>query len=105
MIDLNVKALVAMTYVTLPYMSVGGQIYQIDSMSAFQPMPYVNVYGATKAFVLSFSRALNVELRERAVRFPDPDRPDPDLGRRNAGPSTCRTRMGAAGTVRRRRFA
>ncbi|MBE6561721.1 MAG: SDR family NAD(P)-dependent oxidoreductase [Ruminococcaceae bacterium] len=68
MIDLNVKALVAMTYVTLPYMAPGGQIYQIDSLSAFQPVPYINVYGATKAFVLSFSRALNAEVQDRGIR-------------------------------------
>ncbi len=68
MIDLNVKALVAMTYVTLPYMAPGGQIYQIDSRSAFQPVPYINVYGATKAFVLSFSRALNAEVQDRGIR-------------------------------------
>lgn len=68
MIDLNVKALVAMTYVTLPYIPQGGQIYQIDSLSAFQPVPYINIYGATKAFVLSFSRALNAEVRPRGIR-------------------------------------
>ena len=68
MIDLNDKALVAMTYLTLPYMKEGGQIYQIDSLSSFQPVPYINVYGATKAFVLSFSRALNVELKKRGIR-------------------------------------
>ena len=68
MIDLNVKALVAMTYVTLPYMAPGGQIYQIDSLSAFHPVPYINVYGATKAFVLSFSRALNAEVQDRGIR-------------------------------------
>ena len=37
-------------------------------MAAFQPIPYINVYGATKAFVLSFSRAMNRELRSRGVR-------------------------------------
>lgn len=68
MIDLNDKALVAMTYLTLPYMKAGGQIYQIDSLSSFQPVPYINVYAATKAFVLSFSRALNVELKKRGIR-------------------------------------
>lgn len=68
MIDLNDKALVAITYLTLPYMKEGGQIYQIDSLSSFQPVPYINVYGATKAFVLSFSRALNVELKKRGIR-------------------------------------
>ncbi len=68
MIDLNAKALVAMTYVTLPFMKAGGRIYNIDSLSSFQPVPYINVYGATKALVLSFSRALNVELKERRIR-------------------------------------
>ena len=68
MIDLNDKALVAMTYLTLPYMKEGGKIYQIDSLSSFQPVPYIGVYAATKAFVLSFSRALNVELKKRGIR-------------------------------------
>lgn len=68
MVDLNVKALVAITYATLPYMAKGGAIYQLGSLSSFQPVPYINVYGATKAFVLSFSRALNQELRETGIR-------------------------------------
>lgn len=65
MIDLNDKALVAMTHMTLPYMKNGSRIYQVDSLSAFQPVPFIGVYGATKAFVLSFSRALNVELKKQ----------------------------------------
>ncbi|MBR5125104.1 MAG: SDR family NAD(P)-dependent oxidoreductase, partial [Clostridia bacterium] len=65
MIDLNNKALVSMTYVTLPYMTGGASIYQIASRAAFQPVPYMNVYGASKAFVLSFSRALNKELQKQ----------------------------------------
>ena len=68
MIDLNSKAYVGMTYVTLPYIPAGGEIYQLDSLSSFQPVPYIGVYGATKAFVLSFSRALNVELKARNIR-------------------------------------
>lgn len=70
MIDLNDKALVAMTYLTLPYMGEGACIYQLGSLSSFQPVPYINVYGATKAFVLSFSRALNKELQrqKRGIR-------------------------------------
>lgn len=63
MIDLNDKALVAMTYHTLAHMSDGGKIYQLGSLSSFQPVPFINVYGATKALVLSFSRALNRELK------------------------------------------
>ena len=67
MIDLNSKAYVAMTYATLPYMHEEGEIYQLDSLSSFQPVPYIGVYGATKAFVLSFSRSLNVELKKRKI--------------------------------------
>ncbi len=70
MIDLNDKALVAMTYHTLAHMSEGGRIYQLGSLSSFQPVPFINVYGASKAFVLSFSRALNRELKSagRGIR-------------------------------------
>ena len=57
-----------MTYASIPYMQKGSRIYQIGSLSSFQPVPYINVYGATKAFVLSFSRALNVELAPRGIR-------------------------------------
>ncbi len=67
MIDLNVKAYVGMTYVTLPYLHKGSEVYQLDSLSSFQPVPYINVYGATKAFVLSFSRALNVEWKKYGI--------------------------------------
>ena len=57
-----------MTYITLEYMERGSRIYNMGSMSAIQPVPYINVYGATKAFVLSFSRALNVELKDRGIQ-------------------------------------
>ena len=69
MIDLNTKAYVGMTYATLPYLTKGSEVYQLDSLSSFQPVPYICVYGATKAFVLSFSRALNVELKKRGIRM------------------------------------
>ena len=68
MIDLNVKALVAVTEIVLPYMQRGACVVQLDSLSAFQPVPYLNVYAATKAFVLSYSRGLNVELKPRGIR-------------------------------------
>ena len=67
MTDLNCQAVVAMCQLSIPYMAKGGQIINIASVAAFQPIPYINVYGATKAFVLSFSRALNRELRPRGV--------------------------------------
>ena len=56
MTDLNCQAVVAMCQLTIPYMPQGGQIINIASVAAFQPIPYINIYGATKAFVLSFSR-------------------------------------------------
>lgn len=68
MIDLNCKALVAITQLTLPYMRKGSKILQLDSLSAFQPVPYINVYGSTKSFVLSYSRALNRELKTSGIR-------------------------------------
>ena len=67
MIDLNCKALLVMTRLCIPYMSPGSHILELDSLSAFQPVPYITTYGATKAFVLSFSRALNRELRSRGI--------------------------------------
>lgn len=69
MIDLNCKALVAMTRLTLPYMEKGSHILQLDSLSAFQPVPYITTYGATKAFVLSYSRAMNAELKTSGIRM------------------------------------
>ena len=69
MIDLNCKALVAMTRLCLPYMGKGRHILQLDSLSAFQPVPYITTYGATKAFVLSYCRACNAELKPRGIRM------------------------------------
>ena len=43
MIDLNCKALVAVTQLTLPYLGKGSRILQVESLSAFQPVPYLNV--------------------------------------------------------------
>lgn len=68
MIELNCQALVRMTRLTLPYMQAGSHILQLDSLSAFQPVPYIATYGATKAFVLSYSRALHAELSKDGIR-------------------------------------
>lgn len=68
MIDLNCKALVLMTRLCIPYMESGSHILQLDSLSAFQPVPYITTYGATKSFVLSYSRAMNRELKSAGIR-------------------------------------
>ncbi|MBQ9534651.1 MAG: SDR family NAD(P)-dependent oxidoreductase [Clostridia bacterium] len=67
MIDLNCKALVRMTRLSLPYMHSGGHIIQLDSMSAFQPTPYMNVYASSKAFVYSYALGMGEELRRRGI--------------------------------------
>ena len=69
MIDLNCKALVAMTRLTLPYMPAGSHVLQLASNSSWQPVPYITTYGATKAMVLSYSRAMNRELKAKGIRM------------------------------------
>ena len=69
MIDLNCKALVVMTRLCIPYMQAGSHILQLDSLSAFQPVPYITTYGATKAFVLSYTRAMIRELKGTGIRM------------------------------------
>lgn len=67
MVRLNCECLVALTEYTLPFMSEGAKIAEFSSVAAFQPTPYQNVYAATKAFVHSYARALNVELKPRKI--------------------------------------
>jgi len=69
MIDLNVKAVVDLTYRFLIPMRERkqGSIINVASTAGFQPVPYMTTYGATKAFVLSFSHALWEENRRHGV--------------------------------------
>lgn len=67
MIDLNCRALVGVTNTVLPFMPNGAKILQISSIAAFQPLPDENIYAASKAFVLNYSRALYWELRDRDI--------------------------------------
>ena len=64
---LNALALTAMCHVTLPYMKKGGSIVNMGSNSSWQPVPYQTVYGASKSYVLNFSRALGRELKGRGI--------------------------------------
>jgi uncharacterized protein len=68
MIDLNCRAAVDMTVAVLPFMKRGGRIIEICSTAAFQPLQQLAVYAATKAFLLSYSRALRWELFPRGIR-------------------------------------
>lgn len=67
MINLNISGVVAMGLVCIPFMSKGSHIINIASQASFQPVPYQNVYSATKSFVKNYSRALNVELKEKGI--------------------------------------
>jgi len=68
-IDLNVNALVALTRLFLPPMVArrGGTVINVASTAAFQAVPYMATYAATKAFVLNFSQALSAELSGTGV--------------------------------------
>lgn len=69
MIDLNVRAVVQLTGRLLPLLRArGGVIMNIASTVAFQPTAFAATYGATKAFVLNWTIALNEELRGSNVR-------------------------------------
>ena len=65
--QLNSLALTAMCHVSIPYMRSGSAIVNMGSNSAWQPVPYQTVYGASKSYVLSFSRALGRELRSAGI--------------------------------------
>ncbi|MGN0242344.1 MAG: SDR family NAD(P)-dependent oxidoreductase [Candidatus Weimeria sp.] len=62
MISLNDSATVAMIHTCLPFMKAGSRIVNIASVAAFQSLKGFNAYSASKAFVLSYSRALRQEL-------------------------------------------
>ena len=68
MIDLNVKATVLLTHMTIPYMKRGGRIIQLGSGSCFTPLPHFNVYSSSKVFVLHYTKSLNFELRPYGIR-------------------------------------
>lgn len=70
MIDLNISALTRLTMRLLPDLLRNGRghILNVASTAAFQPGPGMAVYFASKAYVLSFSEALDAELRPQGVR-------------------------------------
>ncbi|WP_158618233.1 SDR family NAD(P)-dependent oxidoreductase [Chitinophaga lutea] len=68
-IDLNIKTQVAVSHAFIPILRSFPQSYllNVGSTTAFQSVPYLNVYAATKAFVLSFTRSLRHELRQSPI--------------------------------------
>jgi len=66
MMQVNMNAVVELTYLMLPMLKKGGggYIMNIASSAAYQAVPFLGVYAASKAFVLQFSRALHYELKK-----------------------------------------
>ena len=67
MIRLNCESLTRVTHMVLKYMQRGARIVQFASAAAFVPQTDFSVYAATKAYVLSFSRSLNEELKRFGI--------------------------------------
>lgn len=67
MVELNCRALTAMTAITLPYMKSGSGILNVCSIAAFVPNPRMTVYSSTKAYIMSFSRSLRFELKKQGI--------------------------------------
>ena len=68
MVALNCEALCAVTHLVLPFMCRNSRIIQYASAASFLPQPGFAVYAATKSFVLSYSRALNEEVKARGIK-------------------------------------
>ena len=67
MVDLNLRAMTAVTNEVIPYMPAGAHILNTSSIASFCPTPRMTVYGATKAYVSSFTVGLSEELRRREI--------------------------------------
>lgn len=71
MLNLNIHTLVELTYLFLPQMlqQKKGIVINLASTAAFQPLPYIAVYGASKTFVLNFTEALSGEYAGQGIKF------------------------------------
>ena len=68
-IDVNIRAQVGLSHAFLPVLRQfkKGYLLNVVSTTAYQTVPYLNIYAATKAFALSFTRGLRYELRNSSV--------------------------------------
>lgn len=67
MIDVNCRALTLVCQSALPYMHAHSRLLNIASSASYLPLPGLNVYAASKAFVRSYTRALRFELRGQKI--------------------------------------
>jgi uncharacterized protein len=69
MLQLNILTVTKLTYLFLPQLKKNeGALLNLASQVSFTPAPYMTVYAATKAYVLSFTEALRVELKNTNVK-------------------------------------
>ena len=67
MVDINCKSVADITSLLLPFMGIGSRMIYLASAAAFLPQPEFAVYAASKAFVLSYVRALRAEVRKSGI--------------------------------------
>jgi len=67
MVDLNIRALTAVTNIVVPFMGPGSCILNVSSIASFCPNPRMTVYSSTKAYVSSFTVGLAEELKPKGV--------------------------------------
>lgn len=67
MVQVNCQAVCAVTSIVLPYLHKGSRVIQYASSAAFLPQAGFAIYAATKSFVLSYSQALNQELKGKGI--------------------------------------
>lgn len=96
MIALNCRCAAEVTRMCIPYLKMGSQVLEVASSAAFQPLPGMNLYAATKAFLLHYTRALRRELAQREIRVtavcPYWVKTEfIELARQNANPDTLRS--------------
>ena len=68
MLRINIESSVKVTRLTLDYMHEGSHILEIGSIAGFQPMPYFGIYGASKAFIQSYTKSLHEELKHSGIK-------------------------------------
>jgi len=67
MVDLNVRALTAVTNIVVPFMGPGSCVLNVSSIASFCPNPRMTVYSSTKAYVSSFTVGLAEELKPKGI--------------------------------------
>ena len=67
MVDLNLRALTAVTNMVIPFVEEGSRILNVSSIASFCPNPRMTVYSASKAYVSSFTVGLAEELKPKGI--------------------------------------